>query len=111
MSDAYVWVSASYLHPFLPNDVVQAYWKEERQPRAWGAGVSPPPGFVLDVAPGDAKADSVVPAAATGSVVPAVDTASCDCGNKCVGLDWDSSSGDDGAYHVSTCSDQRLPAL
>ena len=67
-----------------------------------GAGVSPPPGFVLDVAPGDAKADSVVPAAATGSVVPAVDTASCDCGNKCVGLDWDSSSGDDGAYHASS---------
>ena len=80
MSDAYVWVSAYYPHPFRPNAVVQAYWKEEPQPRAWGAGVSPPLGCVPDVAPGEARAHSIVPAAATGSVVPAVATGSCDCG-------------------------------
>ena len=76
----------------------------------WRAGVSPRPGCVRDFASGEAKADSLVPAAAAGSVVPAVATGSCDCGTTYFGLDWDSSSGDDGAYHVSTSSNQRLPA-
>ena len=41
MSEAFLWVSAYFTHPFRRNDVVQAYWKEERQQRVWEL-VSPP---------------------------------------------------------------------
>ena len=42
MADAHIWVSASLPHTFRPNEVVQIFWwKEERQPGMWGAGVSP----------------------------------------------------------------------
>ena len=33
----------------------------------------------------------------------------CGCGTKCIGLDWDSSSGDDGTYHVTKLHDQWQP--
>ena len=42
MADTNIWVSAYVPHTSRPNEVVQMYWKEERQPGMWGAGVSPP---------------------------------------------------------------------
>ena len=46
-----------------------------------------------------AATESVVQAATTESVVPGV-TGFCDCCTKCVDLDWDSSSGSDGACYT-----------
>ena len=117
MSGAYVWVAAYFSHS--TDEFVQAFWIEEHQPGPWEAGVSPPPGCVPDVAPGEVKEDSVVrtavtvsviPAAATESVVLAGGTGSCSRDIKCPGLDWDSSSGDGDTYHASRSSDQRLLA-
>ena len=98
MADAYVWVSAYFPHPFRPNEVVQAFWKEERQGStgAWRAGVSPPLGCVPDCASGEVKPDAAV----SSAIAPARSH------TKCVGLDWDSSSGDDGMYQVSKSNSQ-----
>ena len=100
MADAYVWVFAYFPHPFRPNQVIQAFWKEERQgsAEAWRAGVSPPPGCTPDTASSETKQD------ATGSsAVPVFSTAAPSRSpTKCIGLDWDSSSGDDGTYQVSS---------
>ena len=64
------------------------FCKEERQCMAgtWRASASPLPGFVPDVASGEAMQDAVVLVRATGS-------SSRDM--KCAGLDWDSSSGNE----------------
>ena len=100
MSDANVGVSAYFPHSVQPNEVMQAFRKLERQSGAWGAGVSPPPGCVPDVASGETMRDTVVSADATGP---------CDCGTTCGGLDWESSSGDDGTNNASKSSGQRQP--
>ena len=84
-----------------------------------GAGVSPPPGCVPDVASGEVKEDfvfrtavtvSVIPAVATESVVPAGATGSCSRDIKCPSLGWDSSSSDGDTYHAYRSSNQRLLA-
>ena len=36
MDDNHDWVSAYFPHPFRPNEVVQAYWREQQQPGAVG---------------------------------------------------------------------------
>ena len=99
MADAYLWDSADLPHPFLPNEVTQAFWKEERQGRAgaWGAGVSLPPGSTPCTASGETKQDATASSAEalSSAAEPSRSTATC------IGLDRDPSSGDDGTYQVS----------
>ena len=44
MADPHIWISAYLPHPFRQNQLVQMYWKEERQSGSgpWGAGVPLP---------------------------------------------------------------------
>ena len=52
----------AFLRPFRPTEVVQMFWKDERQCMAgtWRASASTPPGFVPDVASGEAMQNAVV---------------------------------------------------
>ena len=87
MSGTNVWVSAWFPHPFQPNELVQAYGKEERQDAT--EVVSPPPGSTPGVTSGDTKNDDNV---ATTVTISSTTTA------QCIGLDWESSSNEEGPY-------------
>ena len=71
--------------------------KEERQGTTgvWGAGVSPPPGSTPGAVSGDLQNEDNVTPTATGTA------AASSSRDKCGGLEWDSSSGDDGTYQAA----------
>ena len=72
------------------------FWKEERQGSAgeWRGGVSPRPGCTPDAASGEAMQDTTASTAVTVSSAAAPSRSL----TKCISLDGDSSSGDDGTY-------------
>ena len=51
MTENHFWASAHLPHPFKPNEFVQMFWEEQRQPGVWGTGAPVLLGVSLVVRP------------------------------------------------------------
>ena len=100
MADNHTWVSANMHHQ--RNEVIHAFWKEARQPAAWGAGASPHPEFITCLAP------STVTTAGPGGKAPTT-AAAPGIGSRPGSRGLGSSSDEDDCYHASASSSGVSP--